>query len=49
VGALLGNTAEKVVREAPCPVLTFREPSEDRASHEPDEVTNGERLANDAG
>jgi universal stress protein A len=49
VGALLGNTAEKVVREAPCPVLTFRDPAPDRESFEPDEVTNGESLTSDAG
>ena len=30
--ALLGNVAERVVRTAPCPVLTVREPQEKRPS-----------------
>jgi nucleotide-binding universal stress UspA family protein len=32
--AIMGSVAEKVVRKAPCPVLTIHQP--DRMSHQPD-------------
>jgi nucleotide-binding universal stress UspA family protein len=35
---VLGSVAEKVLRKAPCPVLTVSKPARDRAPHEPPEL-----------